>query len=84
MQHVSFEHREDPEASVEWLRDALWKYCAYAVVAKMKGDTSGWVERYYDGGVLIGAILYSSEGAPIRAQFSNSLRVPSRVFSSSN
>jgi hypothetical protein len=84
MQHVSFEHREDRHASGDCLRDALWKYCAYAVVAKVKGDTLGWVERYYDGGVLVGAISYSPDGAPIRAQFSDSLQVPNRVFSSSN
>ena len=84
MRHVSFEHREDAGASAEWLSDALWVHCDYKVVAKVSGDSAGWVERYYDGGSLIGAVLYSPDGAPMRAQVSASLKFPRRFSFSSN
>lgn len=84
MRHVSFEHREDAGASAESLCEALWAYCEYKVVAKVKGDEVGWVDRYHAGGSLIGAVAYSPDGAPIRAQYSGSLDVPSSFSLSSN
>jgi hypothetical protein len=84
MQHVRFEHRQDASASAECLSDALWAHCDYKVIAKVEVDWAGWVERYYDGGSLVGAVLYNPDGAPMRAQYSGSLDVPSWFSLSSN